>query len=444
MRAESGYARHMTERPRSPVVLIVAMSTAFIAVAILFANVSSSARIAGNARDLHWANATLGTATLARVAAGQLAVFAELAADGLASPTSVEVAAAELEDTTGFLRHLAAEAPAEFRGSLDDLIRALEEAPVDVAAVDAGYLSLLGPLSGHLDALEASIHDSEDRARLLSGAVRFMVTLLLPGLAIIVYRRRAAAQVREAQTMLEAQRAADRRIAQAKDEFVAGMSHELRTPLTGIYGFSEILLDSAPDATLDRELVSVINAEATELSRMVDDFIAFSRLEGPGFETTAEPTDLAAAAEGVASPFRRHGAAIAVEGDAASALVDPRLTRQVLTNLVSNAVKHGGDTIRIVVHADANTVRCDVVDDGPGVDDEMADRIFEPFVHEGREAVVTGSLGLGLWVARQLTHAMGGALSCERRDGLTVFSLSLPKAEQAPVEDHPAVARMAA
>jgi signal transduction histidine kinase len=421
----------MAERARGPVVVVVLVSTLFVAVSILFASATSSSRIASNARDLHWANAALGTAALARVAAAQVVIFADLAEKGLATTATVDAAAAELAETTAFLRDLAADAPAYFHGGLDPLIRVLEVDPVDVASVDDAYLAVLAPLGVHMDTLESTIRDSEATAQLFSGAIRFAVTLILPGLAILVYRRRAAAQVREARTVIEAEREADRRVALAKDQFVAGMSHELRTPLTGIYGFSELLLDSPPDAAADRELVTVINAEAAELSRMVEDFIALSRIDGPGFEVNAAPTDLLAVAEIVAARYRRHGAVISVEGQAVHALADPRLARQALTNLVSNAVKHGGGTIRISLRSDATSVRCEVIDDGTGVDADMADRMFTRFVHESREAIITGSLGLGLAVSRELARVMGGALAYERRQGLTVFTLRLPIADQA-------------
>lgn len=425
-----------SERNSGTIIVAVVASTAFVALAVLFANVTASSSIAGNAQDLHWANATLGTAALARVAAGQVAIFTELA-DAEPDSTPVEVATAELAGSTNSLRGLAEQAPADFQGSLEPLIGLLEERPLDIDAIDAAYRTVVMPLGAHMNALEASIRDNEASAQLLSGAIRLLVTLILPVLAILLYRRRAAAQVRAAQIELEARLATDRRVAKAKNQFVAGMSHEMRTPLTGIYGFSEVLLDSPPDAEMDRELITVINTEAAELSRMVDDFLAFSHIDGTGLEAHLAPTDLSACVDAVTDRFRRRGAHVTLDGDTDSALADPRLTEQVLTNFVSNAVHHGGETIRIVLHSNATKVRCDVTDDGPGVDQAMIDRLFTRFVHEGAEVFTAGTLGLGLWVARQLARAMGGDVSYHRRDGLTVFSLHLPKAHLGSAETDP-------
>jgi signal transduction histidine kinase len=425
-----------SERNTGTIVVAVVASTVFVAVAVLFANVTASSRVAGNAQDLHWANATLGTAALARVAAGQVVIFTELA-DGDLDATPVEVATAELAGSTSSLRRLAAQAPADFQGDLEPLIGLLEGRPLDIDAIDAAYRAMVVPLGAHMDALEASIRDSEAAAQLLSGAIRLLVTLILPVLAILLYRRRAAAQVRAAQIEMDAQLAADRRIAKAKNQFVAGMSHEMRTPLTGIYGFSEVLLDSPPEAEMDRELITVINTEAAELSRMVDDFIAFSHIDSKGLEAELAPTDLSTCVETVIDRFRRRGTEITVDGDADGALADPRLTEQILTNFVSNAIQHGGETIRIVLHSSATMVRCDVIDDGPGVDQAMIDRLFTRFVHDGAQVFTTGTPGLGLWVARHLARAMGGDVSYERREGLTVFSLHLPKAHLGSAEMGP-------
>ena len=82
---------------------------------------------------------------------------------------------------------------------------------------------------------------------------------------------------------------AERTISRAKSEFVAGLSHEMRTPLTGIYGFTEVLLDSVEDEAV-LEMVRAIHEESSELARMVDDFIAMSRLDTESMTFVSEPS----------------------------------------------------------------------------------------------------------------------------------------------------------
>ncbi len=414
-------------------VLAVGASTAFVVVAVLFANITAASRVADNARNLHWANSTLGTAALARAAAGQVGAFAELADTGLVSPRAIALARSELEETTEALQSMADEAPATASTDLTHLLALLGESPVDTDAVDAAYRSVADELADRVASLEEEIAASERTAGYVSGVVRLMVTLILPATAILLYRHRARDQVRAAAMRMEALLEAEREVAKAKDAFVAGMSHEMRTPLTGIYGFSEILLESSPEDHHDRELVIAINTEAAELSRMVDDFIAASRIDGPGLEVDLQPTDLAALSEMVAQQFRRRGAAIQVTGQADPAMCDGGRTRQILTNLVSNAVRHGGATIEIILERDDDVVLCSVVDDGEGVEPDLEERLFSRFAHEGRAVLTEGSLGLGTWVARTFAQAMGGDLTYQRRHGRTFFTLSLPPAETSEI-----------
>jgi signal transduction histidine kinase len=232
--------------------------------------------------------------------------------------------------------------------------------------------------------------------------------------------------VREAEVRITAQLETEREISRAKDQFVAGMSHELRTPLTGIHGFAEILLDASPNAEVDRELIRAIHAESAELRRMVDDFIVASRIQGTGVDVQISPVDVAGEAEAVAAQFRRYGAHITVTGEHPRALADRGRLRQVLVNLVSNAITHGGSTIRIELTSNERAVRCAVIDDGTGVAPKVEKKLFTRFVHDSNDALVQGSLGLGTWVARMLAEAMNGELVYRRDRDETVFELNLP------------------
>lgn len=416
------------------IVTAASAGTAFVVVAVLFANATTASRVSENARDLHWANATLGTAALARATAGQYVAFS----DRPGGDEPAATAEAELVDVTDALSELMSDAPSSFGGDGDALLAALQERPIDLAAVDASYRPFAADLRKEMDGLEAAIDASDATADTLSGVVRLLVTLILPAAAIYVYRRRATRQVQEAELRMDAELAAERQINRAKDQFVAGMSHEIRTPLTGIYGFSELLLESPPDAVADRELVTMINTESVELTRMVDDFIAYSRIDSGSLDIAVTEVDLREVASGVVERFNRRGLGIALGGGSAVAEADAGRVRQILVDLVANAASHGGPRVTVDIDGDGETVRCRVVDDGPGVDPDVEHRLFTRFVHEGADVLVAGSLGLGTWVARRLAEAMDGTVTYERTDRQTSFILSLPAAgnERTPAADH--------
>jgi signal transduction histidine kinase len=107
-------------------------------------------------------------------------------------------------------------------------------------------------------------------------------------------------------------------------------------------------------------------------------------------------------------------------------LADRMRLRQVLRNLVSNAVRHGGDNIRVAAAVADEDVICSVIDDGPGVSADVESRLFEKFVHKGSTPLLVGSVGLGLAVAHSVVAGMGGELTYQRIDDETHFVIRLP------------------
>lgn len=393
--------------------------------AALFTNATVATRITENAERLHWANATMGTAALTRAAAGQVSILQNLEGTINAQPEALSVALGELDATSQALTRLGEQAPTELDGTFRRYLDETTDRPVNLDRIDATYWPLADWLESLQDDARASIDDNDNSASRLSALMRLLVTLILPGGAIWFYRKR----VRSAEDKMQA----EMELIRAKDQFVAGMSHEIRTPLTGIYGFSEVLLDTPPSAVADREIVGLINHEAWELSRMIDDFIVAARLEDTGVAIESVPTDMRELSETIATRFQRQGTHITVAG-AGTALTDPGRTAHILTNLLSNAARHGGDKVAVVITEHAETIRCTVYDNGAGVPPEMMERLFSRFVHRSSDVVVTGSLGLGSWVARDLARVMGGDVTYERTDGRTAFILSLPLAA-APIVD---------
>jgi two-component system, OmpR family, sensor kinase len=112
-------------------------------------------------------------------------------------------------------------------------------------------------------------------------------------------------------------------------------------------------------------------------------------------------------------------------------MADRLRLRHILKNLVSNALQHGGPSIVVKSAPIGNTYRIVVADDGPGLDQARLATLFEPYVHSAKAALVTGSLGLGLAVAKQLAEQMGCDLRYQRHNGYTLFVLDLPMADSA-------------
>jgi signal transduction histidine kinase len=101
-------------------------------------------------------------------------------------------------------------------------------------------------------------------------------------------------------------------------------------------------------------------------------------------------------------------------------------TRQIIRNLVSNAIQHGGPAVEVYLETNQRNAVVTVSDNGTGVDSSITDRLFERFVNDGQESLLNGSIGLGLSIARSLARTMDGDVSYVRAGGWTNFVLTLP------------------
>ena len=132
--------------------------------------------------------------------------------------------------------------------------------------------------------------------------------------------------------------------------------------------------------------------------------------------------------QNVIAPYLRTGRTVDVTGPSLVVRADPLRLRQVIRNLVSNAIRHGGPNVSIDVRSVDEKVILSVIDDGEGVSKELETRLFDRFVHRGHKALLTGSVGLGLSIARSLVEGMDGSISYLRANNHTVFSIILPAA----------------
>ncbi len=215
----------------------------------------------------------------------------------------------------------------------------------------------------------------------------------------------------------------------SRDEWLATVSHEIRNPLTTIFGMADHLLDD-PDRYDEEtiELLGTIRDQASELVRISEDLLVLGRGPAGDMPLALGGVEVQDAVEqGLAGWGAASLARIEVESRPMRALADPVRLRQIVRNLVANALRYGGPSIRIEIAAMHDDVFVRVFDDGPGVDDDEVEQIFQPY--QTGSTSTAESTGLGLSVSRRLARAMGGDLTYRRRDGETVFELRLQKAQ---------------
>lgn len=231
------------------------------------------------------------------------------------------------------------------------------------------------------------------------------------------------AEVRSLQARLE-------ELVQSKDQLIASVSHELRTPLTGIIGLAQIMKELTI-GTLDeepKELLDMIVDQGNDLSNIIDDLLAYARTENGSLTVDIQPFEVASVIQGVVSSSEgREIGTPDVSG--VMALADPMRVKQVLRNLLTNARRYGGQRIWLEVEDGGDEVSILVCDDGNGIRPDKVEAVFEPYQSAHDQRLQPGSVGLGLALSRKLARLMDGDLRYERRDGVTVFRLTLNRAQ---------------
>lgn len=225
-----------------------------------------------------------------------------------------------------------------------------------------------------------------------------------------------ASKEREARHEADLARQSAERANRAKSQFVTALSHELRTPLQAITSFTENLqtLDLSPDQR--RGALERIGIAATHILSIVDDVLDLARVEAGAMAIKLEDVDahheIAASLDLIEPLAARRDIEVECSGPAVAVRADCRRLRQVVLNLVSNAVRFSPSNTRIRVGTEAGNgvVRIHIVDEGAGIPEDLMARLFVPFDRLGAEAGREGGAGLGLVLARRLAEAMGGTL----------------------------------
>jgi signal transduction histidine kinase len=237
-----------------------------------------------------------------------------------------------------------------------------------------------------------------------------------------VTERRAAEAERRARREAELARGVAEAASRAKSDFLSALSHELRTPLQAVTGFTELLgtLDLSP-ARRTAALGHVASASSHILA-LVDDVLDIAAIEAgalPVHPADVDPGPLVGEVADLLGPLASERS-VTVRADVAGRVrADPRRLRQVLINVVTNAVRYNrpGGSVTITSVTDATGVTLAVHDTGPGIPPELAERLFVPFDRLGADTGPEPGAGLGLVLARGLVDAMRGRLDVRSTPG---------------------------
>ncbi|MBK8248625.1 MAG: HAMP domain-containing protein [Gemmatimonadetes bacterium] len=226
-----------------------------------------------------------------------------------------------------------------------------------------------------------------------------------------------------------------RRLETVRRDFVANVSHELKTPLTVVSGFAETLQDESVSPEQRQQFLTTILNNTQRMHRLVDDLLDLSRIESGGWRPAPVLMDFGAVAGETLSSFSEvaghKGLELKVEiaPDATAIRMDPTAIRQILTNLVHNAIRHTArGAVTIFSHRSAEQLTFGVRDTGSGIAAEHLPRVFERFYRvDASRSRAEGGTGLGLAIVKHLVEAHGGAVTAESAVGSgTTFRVTLP------------------
>jgi signal transduction histidine kinase len=226
------------------------------------------------------------------------------------------------------------------------------------------------------------------------------------------------------------------RESQAKSQFLSRMSHELRTPLNAVLGFAQLLLSDGERVTAEtrRRRLEQIHGAGQHLLSLINDVLDLSNLEGGGIRITVQPVPLAAlVAETlplVERQARQRKVKLRSGALAGVALADATRLRQVLLNLLTNAVKYNREGGQVLIEAEAGngTVLLRVSDTGRGMNEAQLQQAFEPFNRLGLESEGIEGTGIGLAIVKALVERMGGTVHARSApDQGSVFEVQLPE-----------------
>jgi signal transduction histidine kinase/DNA-binding NarL/FixJ family response regulator len=249
----------------------------------------------------------------------------------------------------------------------------------------------------------------------------------------IIHRKQVEKDLLKAKTVAEAAN-------QAKSIFLANMSHELRTPMNAVLGFSKIMQNDPEITESQRQNLDIINRSGSHLLNLINDILDMAKIEAGRIVIEPEPFDLGENIRDIVDMMReraesKHLQLVHTEPSGFPRFVetDPYKLRQILINLIGNAIKYTETgavslSFNIEEHSeeDKEWLICEIKDSGMGIELEDQAKIFEPFVQVGKHSAQKGT-GLGLPITKQYINLMGGTISVssELNKG-SLFRIELP------------------
>ncbi|MBK6554715.1 MAG: response regulator [Rhodocyclaceae bacterium] len=332
-----------------------------------------------------------------------------------------------------------------------ELTRFLKQLPSHVERIGENANRLYFSSNQRLRELEDDLGSRQRHLKLVEKTLISLVIVLAGVISVLlvfrlgqINRRLEAALADMAAARAEAEQAS-----RAKSEFVSRMSHELRTPLNAIIGFAD-LLEAEPLSPSHRNYVSLINSSGRHLMELINAVLDLAKIEAGGLVLEEISFDFAAAIDDVKAIVGERAAGKNLEFVATVSPVlprrvmgDPTRLRQVLINLLVNAVKFTEQgTVSLRAAPDGGDIQFAVRDSGIGMDEQACRRLFQPF-SQGDESITRryGGTGLGLVISKELIEAMGGDIEVESAPGAgTCFWFRLPLK---PAPDVPGMAAAA-
>jgi K+-sensing histidine kinase KdpD len=271
--------------------------------------------------------------------------------------------------------------------------------------------------------LAANVAGARRSNSIIAAVGGFLAVLVIPAALIAAYyildRRRR--RQHELEVSLQAERAAH----ESREAFLTAVSHQLREPLWAVRGISRMLGNDDILMAQPRmaDLHVLLAGELDDMNGLMDNLLTASRLEADALEYTMEAIEVREATRALTDSLDHRGASIYVAMDDGVVTADRRHLRQILWNLISNALKYGGPNIEIKGLAETDSYTIVVIDDGSGVPRAVEEQLFTRFVHSDKES---HNVGLGLSIVMALAVGMGGTAFYKREDGLTRFGVVLP------------------
>ncbi|MDX9994010.1 MAG: ATP-binding protein [Rhodocyclaceae bacterium] len=313
----------------------------------------------------------------------------------------------------------------------------LKQLPPYFERLDENASRLFVDGTERLHELEARLAARGAQLRRIEMALITLVILLAGVFSIVMLRRlqQANARLEGALAEMRAAKEEAERASRAKSEFVSRMSHELRTPLNAIIGFAD-LLEEEPLSSSHKHYVHLINSSGHHLMELINAVLDHAKIEAGGLTIETIPFDFRATVESVRHMIAEHANAKGLDfiadlaaGTPQYIVGDPTRLRQVLLNLLNNAVKFTEQgSIELRIAAEDGRIVFSIRDTGIGMDAAALGRLFQPF-SQADDSITRkyGGTGLGLVISKELVEAMGGTIEVESAPGAgTAFWFWLP------------------